>query len=445
MDSHWHQILPRLQSLSLDSGRIASHPELQGVSRGQSVLVCEADPQRFLDYVFGALFKGCHVWFGSPEWGAQRREEALQLSQAVRVLGQGWGAMQLQLPAAHSNILKEGDPQTIAIPTGGSSGGLHYALHNWTSLTAAAAGFSKFWGEGTHRTLCVLPVYHISGFMQAVRVLHSGGQLYLGNPSNPREALPAGFAPEGCFLSLVPLQLRRLMDSGAAAWLRRFGCIFVGGGPSSRALLDRARACSIPLAPSYGMTETAAMVAVLRPEYFLDGCDGVGQILPHARVEISADNCGEGPSTNPGRIAVFGASLARAVHPGALIHRDQGYQTQDLGYFDETGRLCIVGRSDRMIISGGMKIDPAEVEMLLMDQGLVADVYVLGREDSQWGAAVTAFYVPRPQVKELEMMNLIRQVLSSYHVPKKWVRLDRLPRSAAGKIDLAELERHASA
>ena len=129
------------------------------------------------------------------------------------------------------------------------------------------------------------------------------------------------------------------------------------------------------------MTETAAMVTALRPEEFLAGRRGCGSALPHARVELDAD----------GVIQIAAESLFRGYYP----HWREGggpWPTEDLGRFDEHGSLHVLGRRDAVIITGGEKIEPGEVEAVLRATGQFADVAVIGVPDAEWGEAVVACY-----------------------------------------------------
>ncbi len=66
--------------------------------------------------------------------------------------------------------------------------------------------------------------------------------------------------------------------------------------------------------------------------------------------------------------------------------------TGDVGVLDAEGRLQVAGRGDALIITGGEKVNPLEVEAALRESGLFADVVVLGVPDREWGESVVAFY-----------------------------------------------------
>jgi len=386
---------------------------------GESILIRERISERFLSLFFAAVERGCTIWLAAPDWGEDRLGELEKLN---------------RIPVA---------PGSILIPTGGTSGQLRYAVHTWDTLCASVTGFLDFFGQHDgHRALCALPLHHVSGLMQAVRVVLAGGRLYSTGAHNPKASLPDDFKPEGVYFSLVPTQLRRLLDAGEAPWLRRFECLLLGGAATEPTLLHRAMDERLPLCPSYGMTETAAMVTALRPEEFLSlgSAGGAGQALGHAAIEIVPQN---GYPEGTGRVRIRAKSLCKELLPGGKLNANIGLETNDLGRIDAEGHLHLLGRLDRVIVSGALKLDPAEIEGVIMASGLVQDTVVVGLPDKEWGQVASAFYVANEEADKVEpaLRDAIREKLSPAHVPKKWFRMDAIPRSEAGKLDSARLRK----
>ncbi|KGF73938.1 hypothetical protein DO97_06265 [Neosynechococcus sphagnicola sy1] len=162
----------------------------------------------------------------------------------------------------------------------------------------------------------------------------------------------------GFFLSLVPTQLQRLLGHPeGGGWLSRFRTVFLGGAPPWPELLTQARASGIPLALTYGMTETAAQIATLRPQAFLQGQSHCGSVLPHAHVRICDPTGQPLPLNQPGTIDIQAPSLALGYYPdapGSGFHGD-GFQTDDQGWLDGDGCLHILGRNSSKIITGGVE------------------------------------------------------------------------------------------
>ena len=122
---------------------------------------------------------------------------------------------------------------------------------------------------------------------------------------------------------------------------------------------------------------------------------------------------------------------------------DEGLCTVgDVGYVDEDGFLYLVDRRVDLIISGGANVYPAEVEIALMDHPKVADVVVIGVKDEEWGRRVHAIIEPAngsdPPTFD-EMRSYAKDRLSPYKVPKSIEIVDRIPRSAATKVNRGAL------
>lgn len=234
-------------------------------------------------------------------------------------------------------------------------------------------------------------------------------------------------------ISLVPTQLERLLRrEPAVEWLRQFRVIFLGGGPGSSPLLEQAAARRLPLSLGYGMTETAAMVTALRAEEFLAGGRSCGPAMPHARVEIGSD----------GTIVIGGDSLFRGYHPH---WRDCGdFETDDRGRLDAQQHLHVAGRRDAVIITGGEKVDPAEVEAALRGTGEFAEVVVLGVPDPEWGQVVAAVYPESARPRLDKVAELISRLLAPAKRPKRFIPLVDWPANPQGKVNRAEVARLAA-
>jgi O-succinylbenzoic acid--CoA ligase len=321
----------------------------------------------------------------------------------------------------------------ILIPTGGTTGRPGFAVHTWKTLYAAAAGFCRAFPGPAH-TFCILPLWHVGGLMQLIRALITKARFELEDwPSVETGAARPRL--EGSFLSLVPTQLRRLLeDPAGAGWLRQFRAIFLGGAAAWPPLLEYAREERIPLAPAYGMTETAAQVCCLRPDEFLCGRSGVGRALPHARLSVVDEKSRPLAACKVGRIRIESESLFLG-YSGELSRRGSGYVTSDLGSIDHNGFVTIMGRSDNMINTGGEKVIPAEVEAAIWDVGLVDDVAVYGRSDPEWGETICALFVSDRFPGEIEARRRLKPVLAPQKIPRHWIQVKELPRNALGKLD----------
>lgn len=316
----------------------------------------------------------------------------------------------------------------LCVPTGGTSGGVRFARHDERTLTAAVEGFCAHFGFERVNAVGVLPAHHVSGLMARVRCAATGGEYLAAD----WKSLEAGRRPvlsnAGWVISLVPTQLQRLMQSpDATVWLRKFQIIFVGGGPVWPELADAAAAAGLPVSLSYGMTETAAMVTALRPAEFLAGDRSAGSALPHARVALDAEDV----------VTITGESVFRGYFPAESPTRE--FVTEDLGRIDEHGRLHVLGRRDAVIITGGKKVQPAEVEAALRASGEFSDVAVVGVPDREWGQSVVACYPEGGREPDPARLAAAVGGLSAFKRPKRYVAVAGWSRNAQGKLNRTAL------
>jgi O-succinylbenzoic acid--CoA ligase len=295
-----------------------------------------------------------------------------------------------------------GRPRLVELPRAAVAAAIH------ASATALGAGPRDRW-------LSALPLAHIGGLLVPYR------HLLLGSPITFRRRVTPGVIaglPETDFTSLVPTQLLRLLDAGASLW--RFRAILVGGSGMDSEVASRAAAAGVPVVPTYGMSET---------------CGGVvygGR--PLAGVQVRVARYGEllirGPTLMRGyRFDPEGTVAAFA--PGGWL------RTGDGGTVEPDGTVHVWGRLADVIVSGGEKIWPAEVEAALAGHAAVAAVLVSGAPDREWGQRVVARVVPRrrgapPSLEALRAH--AATTIARHKLPRELILVDHLDRTALGKI-----------
>ncbi|MGF1566650.1 MAG: AMP-binding protein [Nodosilinea sp.] len=435
---------PRLKQFSLALERPTNHTNPQ-----PAILIAEPDPLKFLAAFFAAHSLGYSVLLANPQWGNHERQVLNAIAQP-----QWSNPVDQHFSCYPCPTLSGMVAPLIAIPTGGSGGTVKFTLHTWATLMASVQGFCHHFGTDSVSAYCVLPLYHVSGLMQALRVFTSGGQLAV----QPYRALKQGqllTLADGGFLSLVPTQLQDLLDRGDPflPWLRRFRAVLLGGAPPWPALLHRARAEGIPLALTYGMTETASQVATLLPEEFLAGHNSSGRPLSHASLKILDYQGKVQPPGLVGQVVIEAESLAwgylgrgtfsreelgipdpQPIPEGGFPLSCRTFTTDDVGYVDGDGYLYIVGRSSTKLITGGENVFPEEIEAALLATGQVQDACVVGLPDAHWGQRLCALVGLRQPGRLDELEDRVRSRLSPFKVPKLWIWVPIIPRTPQGKI-----------
>ena len=111
-------------------------------------------------------------------------------------------------------------------------------------------------------------------------------------------------------------------------------------------------------------------------------------------------------------------------------------KTGDLAQCDDDGYISIVGRSTDMIKTGAHRISPQEIEEVILELNDVEEVAVLGKPDEILGQIIKAVVVAR-KGKELNERNIkayCHKNLATYKIPKEIEFIDKLPKTATGKI-----------
>ena len=193
-----------------------------------------------------------------------------------------------------------------------------------------------------------------------------------------------------------------------------------------------ALAAGWPLHPSYGMTESAALIAVFRPDDGTWHAGQVGCLFPDHEAALDPT----------GRLRLRGPQIIGEPPNHGQLDTDGWLTTGDLASFTADGRLSIHGRADDMLISGGRNVHPLSVEACLAACPGVKDVAVAGRPDPIWGDLVVALVVG--PVDSATLLAHARQHLPAAAVPRIIRHLPQLPRNAAGKLKRSELRQLAS-
>jgi O-succinylbenzoic acid--CoA ligase len=415
--------------------------QLSACGTPPKIILTEREPLQFLASFIAACAANCPVFLCNPDWGIQEWQQVFDLVQPDIIWGMAHGAWRM----GNGNNTQYPMPNHIMIPTGGSSGQIKFAIHTWETLTASVQGFSEYFQLKQVNSFCVLPLHHVSGLMQFMRSFTTGGKLAI----LPFKAVESGqilnIKQSDFFISLVPTQLQRLLENPELTeWLSQFNTVLLGGAPAWNELLEKARFHRIRLAPTYGMTETASQIATLKPDDFLCGKIGSGQILPHAKVTIRNEQ-GEILNSNQiGNIIIHAQSLALGYYP--ITRENQAdFKVDDLGFLDNQGHLNIVGRNSDKIITGGENIYPAEIESAIQATQMVADICVIGIPDKHWGQALTAIYIPKKSnTSALKIQTLLKDKLSKFKIPKYWIPQQNLPRNSQGKINRQQLQQIAT-
>ena len=329
-----------------------------------------------------------------------------------------------EFEASRARIVEPLDDVDVVIRTSGSTDGTGRLVGlSLAALTASArATHARLGGAG--QWLTSLPVQGVAGFQVVLRSVLAGVRPVAFAPERGFDAAlfarcAAALDPGGRrYLSLVPTQLHRALAS-APEVLAGFDAVLVGGAALDPGLRRRAEAAGVRVVRTYGATETSG------------GCVYDGVPLDGVEVEL-----------RDGLIHVAGPVLAtRYLDAGAqpFVHRDgrRLLATHDLGAWTD-GRLVVRGRADDVIISGGVNVNPHDVEHALATLG--GEWVVVGVPDAEWGRRVVAVgTVP----VTLEQARATTATLGAAAQPREVLHVGVLPLRPGGKVDRRAVRRHA--
>ena len=294
--------------------------------------------------------------------------------------------------------------------------------------SAAASKANLGWREEDRWALCI-PVAHIGGLSIVTRSLAARRAIVLAAPFSAESLIETIARDKVTLLSAVPAMIRMLLDR-KPRWVppESLRAVLLGGGPIPGSLLDEGAKRGLPILPTYGMTETCSQIATATPGTVATDSGAP----PLERFEIR---------TGGGRIHVRGPALFTSYYPPG-IHGDpfleEGwFDTGDLGDLDRSGRLHVRGRADDRIVTGGVNVDPREVEERIGSFPGVEASLVFGMEDETWGAIVAAAIVMKrgAPLDRKSFASHLAGGLARPKLPRRIAVVDSLPERAPGKTD----------
>jgi O-succinylbenzoic acid--CoA ligase len=313
-------------------------------------------------------------------------------------------------------------------------------------LASAVASAFRLGVTPGDRWLATLALHHTGGVAPLYRATVYGTAVVLRESFDAAGVL-ADLGEHGATgVSLVPTMLRRMLDVDADGegnegdgFPDSVRTVLLGGAPTPESLVERCRERGVPVAPTYGMTETASQVATARPPEAFAHPTTVGRPLLWTRVTVVDDDGEPLPEGAVGELVVDGPTvtpgyLDRAATVEAFC--GHGLLTGDLGRVED-GRVVVLGRLDDRIVTGGENVAPAEVERVLRGHPAVDDVAVVGLPDEEWGERVAALVVPATgaSVDRDALESFCRERLAAFKLPRVVATAAELPRTVSGTVD----------
>ena len=290
------------------------------------------------------------------------------------------------------------------------------------------------------------PFFHAWGLAGLLIGLGLSGTVVASEHFDPADTLNLVETHRADALIVVPTMLQRIcgLPPGELAQFetRSLRVIASSGsaipGPLATEVLDR---FGPVLHNVYGSTEVAT-ATVARPRDLRAAPTTAGRPATGVRVAI-LDPAGSPVEVGTtGRVFVGNAARFDGYTGGGGKEMVDGLlSTGDLGHFDQRGLLFVDGREDDMIVSGGENVYPAEVEQLLNQHPDIEEAVVVGVDDEKFGRALKAVVILKRgrSTSPDQLKTYVSERLARYKVPRTLVFLDKLPRTATGKVLKREL------
>jgi malonyl-CoA/methylmalonyl-CoA synthetase len=344
-----------------------------------------------------------------------------------------WRVDELVVPeeAIRPQVALDGDTPAALVYTSGTTGVSKGAILTHNNFASNGINLNACWAiTAADRFLLALPLFHVHALANGLHCwLMSGCRMRLLERFEHQKAADEflSFRPTLFFgVPTIYVRLLGLPDEVAREVGSMIRLFVSGSAPLPAQVFDEFRQkFGHTILERYGMTET--LMNISNPYAGERRAGTVGQPLPGVSARIVA---GEVQLRGPN---VFAGYWRREEATRAAFD-DGWFKTGDMAECSADGYYTLLGRKSDLIISGGFNIYPREIEDFLTEQEEVAEAAVVGIPDKLRGEIPVAYFVPSRPISAGELETRCRAALASFKVPRNFVSVEHLPRTALGKI-----------
>jgi len=362
-----------------------------------------------------------------------------EMSAAVKFLALGDVADLPKVDAAAVEArLPRVEPTTpaVIIYTSGTTGNPKGVLLSHMNFLADGKAVSE-WFQFTPdtRSLCILPLFHNNGLvMSLTTTLYQGGSIVWTDPkSSLRSFWPLVEKYQATFTSVMPSVLAAILAFGLEGRRNSLQGIICGGQLLPLSLAEQFEArFGVPIFEGFGSTEASSYSSFNPYPAEKRKLGSVGKELPVSEMKVVDEADVEVPDGTEGELCIRGINVAigylKLPELQKLRFRNGWYHSGDYGYRDKDGFYYFRGRKDDLIVKGGEKIYPAEVENVLSLHPNVAESAVVGVDDAILGQEICAFVRLKDDApsNEGELLEYCAKSLARFKQPKRIVIINRL-------------------
>ncbi|MEQ8361984.1 MAG: acyl-CoA synthetase [Cyclobacteriaceae bacterium] len=335
-----------------------------------------------------------------------------------------------------------GDSPAAIIYTSGTTGTSKGAVLSHNNFIANAINLNTCWKiTETDRLLIGLPLFHVHGLANGMHCAFIAGATTRLLPRFEHQKIKdecEDFKPTVFYgVPTVYVRLLEKTNEEALSISSTMRLFVSGSAPLPPQVLDAFREkYGHTILERYGMTET--LMNISNPYVGERRAGTVGFPLPGTSVKIITPEGKEAGVDEEGEIHIKGPNVFSQYwnRPDAtLASFENGYfKTGDMAVVSEDGYYTLRGRKSELIISGGFNIYPREIEEFLMEQDGIKEAAVIGIADKVRGELPVAFIVTDGNLDESVLEEKCKQSLASFKVPRKFISVEVLPRTALGKV-----------
>nr|WP_083759998.1 AMP-binding protein [Rubrobacter xylanophilus] len=468
--------------LDRSAARIGGWLRSRGIGQGERVVLCGGNSLNFVMAYLGILRAGAVVVPAGATLTERELRHLVEDSGATCALGYGdalkklvaisRGDYELRLVVALEErttsavpclqqVISEGEPlepenaggdeTALLAYTSGTTGRPKGVPLSHANLLSSIRAVMRAWRWCENDVLVhALPLSHQHGLGGVHASLLAGARAVVHSKFDPGRLCAAIESESATVLFAVPAIYERLVEWEGIRDVN-FSSLRLAVSGSAALSPELAHRVSAVLGRDvlerYGSTESG--LSVSNPYDGPRKFGSVGLPLPGTELAIVDDHGCCMPPGNAGEIVLRGPQVFSGYWNLPDATRDSFYpggwfRTGDIGRVDPgDGYLTITGRSKELIISGGLNVYPREVELVLESHPAVDRAAVVGVPSERWGEEVVAFVVPAQgnMVDSSKLASHVREHLSGYKCPKRFLKIDELPRNEVGKVLRNELVR----
>ena len=342
------------------------------------------------------------------------------------------------------------DDLAILPYTSGTTGLPKGCMHTHGTIMHNAMA-SGLWVNGTPEnvTLCVVPMFHITGMVSVMHASIFIGASLVIMPRWDRDVAGQLISKwRVTHWTNIPTMVIDLLGSPNLQKYDLSSLVNIGGGGAAmpeavaQRLLDQ---FGLRYIEGYGLTETAAPSHTNPPDAPKKQCLGIPILSVEARI-VDPETLAELPQGESGEIVISGPQVFKGywkrpeATASAFFERDglRFFRSGDMGRIDEEGYFFMTDRLKRMINASGFKVWPAEVEALMFRHPAIQEACIISTRDAYRGESVKAVVVLRHdhkgQVSEQDIIDWCRENMAVYKMPRVVSFVDALPKSGSGKV-----------